>query len=983
MILGLWLLATAAGAASARAAEALQVEVPAGPLAEALRALAVQTHRQILFEQSVVSHHDVARLAGAWSVEHALDRLLANTGLQWRTVDAQTIAVYRPAAATAAVPEPVPSTDRASRAANVDDGVSQLSDIYVLGERPSLMAATDASGFSKPVLETPRAVSFVGGDAIDAFSLTAVEDLLRLVPGVFTTTRFGVQGSVDVRGVPGDTFLRGMKRLTLQGHGRSVFAAMDSIEVVAGPAAPLYGLGKIGGYTNLVPKSGRASSGRFLSSPEGFVQAIGGTYQRRELSGGLGGPMSPGLTGGRQGGYYLYGLVEDSGSYAKAVPVKQQLLQAASSVADAVGHFRLETGANYQVSETAGALTGRLTQRLVDEGEYIAGQPLVNLDLNGNGRIGYLEMQQASPVRGALSAANQPLNQVFAWPRDARGAPLPLDQFPRITGIPAAMYGYLQAHPEADPGGLLRARGVGGPVPLSGAVPAGMMLNPATVHFASFDPRRSAAYERGLEARFLTAYADLVDDQHADGSVRNQLFFDSMQQFKSSNQPFSQVQTVRVVEDKFTAQERFAAQDQALAVTALLTMNVRHTLSEGRMTLGDYGNHRGDASAADWNAAVGGMTPNTTFTSSNDVATLADDGLPWGSLYRSEFTEFGLGAMADITLPSAVNVVVGARYDYLQARNVDFAGRFNVNAGTSAAPGQYLDSDDVARRSGGAPSWSVSVSQAWPGQVRPYLTYARSSILLDGNNNSLTNAVIRAGPIGRAVMKEAGLKGSWREGALSFTASVFEQGRADVDATDDANLLNAYATATVSRGWQSELRLAPSRRALLGLYAVREITRYEPNVGATVQIDARALGFQDVLDARGNVVYPAEAFLYGGRARIALPDGLPQYARKQGNPDLQVGAFGSLEAVHGWGASLRANYLSSTCTGRLCLVRLPASLVFDVGLFRHVGRTEVKLDVFNAGDRHYFRARTGDTLGDVIAQAMPDRRWQFTIRRRL
>jgi hypothetical protein len=40
------------------------------------------------------------------------------------------------------------------------------------------------------------------------------------------------------------------------------------------------------------------------------------------------------------------------------------------------------------------------------------------------------------------------------------------------------------------------------------------------------------------------------------------------------------------------------------------------------------------------------------------------------------------------------------------------------------------------------------------------------------------------------------------------------------------------------------------------------------------------------------------------------------------------------------------------------------------------------LDVLNLTNERYFRARTGDALGDVLAQAMPDRHWQATIKRK-
>ena len=46
-------------------------------------------------------------------------------------------------------------------------------------------------------------------------------------------------------------------------------------------------------------------------------------------------------------------------------------------------------------------------QELVGSGRYLRGSPLVNLDANGNGHIGYYEMNYGSPVRGNLGAARR------------------------------------------------------------------------------------------------------------------------------------------------------------------------------------------------------------------------------------------------------------------------------------------------------------------------------------------------------------------------------------------------------------------------------------------------------------------------------------------------------------------------------------------------------------------------------------------------
>ena len=120
----------------------------------------------------------------------------------------------------------------------------------------------------------------------------------------------------------------------------------------------------------------------------------------------------------------------------------------------------------------------------------------------------------------------------------------------------------------------------------------------------------------------------------------------------------------------------------------------------------------------------------------------------------------------------------------------------------------------------------------------------------------------------------------------------------------------------------------------------------------------------------GNVIYPAEAFLYGGRTRIVLPAEMPQFATKQGNPGTQIG-LSTQYRWNGLGITLSGNYFSSVCSGRLCAVELPAASVIDAGVFWDMRDWHFKLDVLNALDERYYRARTGDALGDPLAQAMP------------
>jgi outer membrane receptor protein involved in Fe transport len=874
---------------------------------------------------------------------------------------------------------------KTAKPAKADEEVTKLSDLEVSTD-PTRFLPNESSGssfgFDKPLLETPRSVSFISREQIDLFDLSSVTDLGRVVAGVYTPARYGIEGSIDIRGVPADTYIRGMKRVVLQGNARSVLAAMDVIEVVKGPPSPIYGLGKIGGYTNFVPKSGRAGMGAYLPSDQGFFEAIAGTYDRHEFSGGVGGPVD---LAGKRGGYYIYGLLSDSNSYYVATPYNQKMLQAASSLDNFVGPFRLETGAIYQDGTTAGALSGRATQALVDSEIYIKGDPLVPLDLNGNGQIGWREMNTASPVRGRLTANNQPLVQTFAWPKDASGNYLPLDQFPKTRGIPQTMYNYLGAHPEADPTGLLRAQGVGGPLPMSGQLPVGFVLDPRTVGYAKLNEtqrRRASAHERELNAKFLTCFADLVYDINPDFTLKNQLFFDSIRQYKISNQPLWLTQNVWVVEDKFTLTKRLTRLPSWLRINNLASLNVRRTESRTGAGLGgDLASTRVDITADQrWINNFEGRTPNTTFVTTRDNPDINNDGNPLSTRGQTRYTEYGLGLLWDIDLFEKTNLLLGGRYDTIKVKNEEFAGTFSNTTGTSANPGAFRAAGSSTEATDRGPSYSASLSYKLPWSLRPYVTYARSSVLLEGSNNRIVDNVVKNGVIGKAELKEAGIKASFFSNRLYLSTAAFEQSRLEVTQNEDPSLLTAEVSATVSRGVDAEIRWMVTRGLNVALFGQKETTRYNPNIGGTELIDGRFMGFMDVKDASGNVIFPAEAFLYGGRASIQIPDNLPQYLMKPSNPEYQVGLNVSYDMRSGFGMTFSANYNSDVCAARLCVVKMPAVTIFNAGVHKTFRNWLFKLDATNITNEYAYRPRQYNGSAGELITAMPLARYNLTAR---
>lgn len=951
-----------------REATLVYFDIPAGQLAESLHLFSNQSGLQILYESEITTDLLTQPLEGRLPIKSALDRLLEGTDLAWLFATEKTIAITRSTRSNSVEN----SRDRRHYPAN---DLAVLRDILVNSDPRRVLPLASSQlpfGLEKSVLDTPRSVSFISEELIDLFGLSAVEDLVRVVPGAYTTTRFGIQGSIDIRNISADSYVQGMKRLNLQGHGRSLLGANDAIEIVRGPPSPLYGMGKMGGYTNVVPKSGRAREGNYLLEPQGFYQGVLGSYDHSAISFGGGGPL--GSLRENPGGYYVYGLLESSNTYTTPVEIGQRMLQGALSFDNFLGPLRAEMGVNYQRSTTSGALLNRVNQTMIDKGIYLSGQPLVNLDANGNGKIGFLEMHSGSPVQGDLSNLNQPLIQYWDWPRDAQGNFIPLEEFAKVKGIPQTFYDYLMAYPEADPTGALRAQGPGGPVPISGQVPVGFALDPRSVETTRVDLRRAGAFEREVEADFTWAFFDLIYDQDSRWTIKNQLFFDSMDQYKLSEQPGGGKQDVWVWEDKLTMARHLPDATSWLALNLLGSVNWRGTKATGYRYVGDQGSHR-----TDMMARQGQMTPNTTFVHPFENSDVERDGAPWFSRYRSTYWELGGALMVDAVIHDDTHLLFGFRYDLSRAGTLDYGDTLDPFAGNSADPGALRTARRVSGRDDGF-SWSASVTRQLPWGWRLYSTLAESSLTLESNNNRMPAAVIENGHIGSARLTELGIKGTHLDHSLFFSASWFEQSRTDVTDETDTALLAADVSSTTTTGFEAEFKWVPLPRMFLSLYGLHQTTDFSPNYAANILVDARTLGFQDVYDNDGNLIFPAEAFLYGGRSFLRLPEGMEPYQKKQGNPEVQAGLAAHYQFKDGWGLTFSGNYFSDVYSGRLKQVRLPSARVYNAGVFLDRGPWHFQIDCYNLFGEVYFRPRTGDNLGETLVSAMPDRHWKATFR---
>jgi len=906
--------------------------------------------------------------------------------------------------------------------------VTELSDLEVT-EDPLRALSSDPSassfGFAKPILETPRTVSFVSEEQIRLFGVSTVEDLTRVVPGTYTTTRYGLQGGVNVRGVAADMYYRGMKRLNMQGHVRTVLSAMDNIEVVKGPPSPLFGMGKIGGYTNMDPKSSRARTGKYLPGVSGFFQVTTGAYDKSEVQIATGLPFA---IGERAGGFYLFGLLEDSDTYVKHVGAKQRFVQGTTSVDNMVGPFRLEFGGQLQNSVTTGAYMNRVTQNLVDNGQYVRGNPLKNMDLDGDGRIGLVEHAFASPVRGNFSSTNLPLRQQWAFPF-ANGA----DGAATVPGIPQSMLAFLNS-PEGRQVANCRAADVmrqmpaGGPVPLSGYLPVGFVLNPCTVSVTKVDWRGNGAFEREQNADQKLGYVDLIYDVNPSFTVKNQFFYDNIDSFKDSFLPYGENQYIKTFEDKVTVTKTVPSDwlPEWMSANALSSVNYRRTsgwILSGGVSGNDY-DYRQDI-LFDGGQGLGQHYPNTMFWTQ-----YTNDGYATGSPaenYRdSMYDEKGAALMFDVTFARNTNLIFGARYDKSHAEARDLrpsnqtvgnlfipgtttirpesqygsecltpVSAANNTAGQTAARAAgcigflYSSPFQLAEADDSGVSWSVSLSHQLPWGLRPYATAASSSLTLDGSNNIIQASVIQNattgvynGFIGEAFLREVGIKGSFLGGKLQTTLAAYKQSRNDVSSPDDPSF-GAEVSSTEAEGVEFEAKWVPTRDLFLSAYVSYQEQKYvTPLVASTTfEVNGRQVGFQDIYDpATGALLYPAEAFLYGGRSTTAVPNGsFPEYQERVGNPEIQASIQGTYQIAGGFGVLLSGNYFDEVWANRQKTLLLPEATVFNAGLTYDRGKVHAKLNAYNFLDERYFRPASGDTNGQLIS-VMPGMRWELSMK---
>jgi iron complex outermembrane receptor protein len=758
---------------------------------------------------------------------------------------------------------------------------SVLDTVVVEGDRVNVIpteALDSVFGLGKTVVETPRSITTISNEMLSRVMITEIDDLVALTPGAFTQSFFGVAGSLDVRGTPGENYFRGIKRIDNPGNYPTPIGASDRIDVVRGPASPIYGPSKIGGYLNFIPKSARANTGQYLEAAQGEMGMTSGSWDKKVIHAEVGGP---GELADKPFGYYLYGEFENSGSYYQNTDTDQSIFQASfdMNVSDTA---RLEFGGMYQDfkgNQVAG--WNRLTQDLIDNGTYITGSP-VSLDANGDGLLSDVESRNANLFAFTVPA--------FASAQDIQDT--------------------LQSQPNMA------------------------LVNPGTTHINGSTVL--VQEDDTLEDEVLTLYFDAIFDLSDTLKVTNKTFYESLDNVNENAYGFSQFANTWAMEDQLIVAYQMPMTD-TVSASFQLSPSIRHqNFEHGDNFEFEYFDRRDI----------------TRSGSPIDRRTMATRGQePYSAHTKGKFTDYALAFMADVTLFDKLNLLGGARWDYLDMESQQLADSIGGEL-------------PVANDEEDALSWSASISYQLPFGLRPYVTKAKQSTLILGQGGQIPAGALADGnAVGDSELEEIGIKASMLDNRLFLALDYFKQARIDYNAQDTVT-----NNTTEAKGYEFEARWVVNKYVTL-TSAYTNIKVFNIGDQDAQKKDPNALPFSFAGAADLNGVDPALA--YGGVVgSLVYQDPNDDEAwRKAGIPEniysvYALFSFGG--AFDGTTGSIGMTHVDSVFSGFSKTVKLPSYTLLNASVYYETKNWKLGLQGKNLTDERYFRSNFPDLFGSSV-----------------
>jgi hypothetical protein len=362
----------------------------------------------------------------------------------------------------------------------------------------------------------------------------------------------------------------------------------------------------------------------------------------------------------------------------------------------------------------------------------------------------------------------------------------------------------------------------------------------------------------------------------------------------------------------------------------------------------------------DGNNILNTFTPNDRFYSMVERPGL--DGAPVYWNISSQYTVSGVGILTDQTFFNKLNLIVGGRWDYVDAHTFTPGGVY-ARSGSTIPGSVYIGGPSLTIANSGdfstqsystkgntnGPSASASLVYLAPWGIRPYITVGRQTILLSqGSAQELTLPQTLNALVGQSELVEAGIKGSLFNNKLTYSFIQYQQTRA---AFDPITTVSGGPASTISRGFQVQTQWNVTKNLFIRASGAWSQAKYQQ--GGSISVDARSVGFPDVVDANGKVIIPAEAFGWGGRLSTIIPDSDPRFREVEGIPDHVVTVTTAYNVKNYYVQATMFNQ-GSFSADRMATIVVPQAYTFDVGFGYRNKKWEVTATVSNIFDRKIY-----------------------------
>lgn len=222
----------------------IDFNIPPQPTASALNALAAQSDLQMLFDREALKSSYSGGVSGRFTARQALQKLLEQTGLTYTFTAEDAVAIRAADNRSGATSLP---------AVNVT-GKAIRNDIDPYNTAYNRTRASTATKTDTPIMETPMTVQVIPQQVMKDQQVVTVEDAVKNVSGVQRSWGYGaLYDHFYLRGF--STSMAGVYRNGFRMQTYSAETAnVESIDILKGPAAMLYGRSDAGGLVNVVTK---------------------------------------------------------------------------------------------------------------------------------------------------------------------------------------------------------------------------------------------------------------------------------------------------------------------------------------------------------------------------------------------------------------------------------------------------------------------------------------------------------------------------------------------------------------------------------------------------------------------------------------------------------------------------------------------------------------------------------------------------------